>query len=415
MKTRLFAALIAIVCFVIVAPKKAQAQVPPIFNFSSWSLDSGMALTNGAVYRFANVASGIDAKVKITAISAGITLRNIDRTIDGYGEAFQPEYRINSNTNGYIEFQIRFVNAGGNTTSPRPIVAASGLDIDGSPSGGTSLKEFNRIDMGGGSYEFNTYKSEITVSQTGTAFTGSNYTGNLYGALVDTAAKEVMYTVTHTNVGTMTFRVGSNNQTSGSSTRYASLYYKKFVYQHFPLAISGLMSFDAVAVSNKVKLNWELAADKYSKVVVEKSNTSSNFTRIYEANSGAFAKSGYTDADVQGGMVFYRLSATNLEGKTEYSSIVSVKMNDQVKQDMNVYPSLIQSGGTTVAVQFNEKTEGTIVVADLSGRIVKQQKVNLQAGSNSIALDGFDNFSKGNYIVALRTPAVVYSKKVVVQ
>ena len=175
------------------------------------------------------------------------------------------------------------------------------------------------------------------------------------------------------------------------------------------------MSFDAVAVNNKVKLNWELAADKYSKVVVEKSNTSSNFTRIYEANSGAFAKSGYTDADVQGGMVFYRLSATNLEGKTEYSSIVSVKMNDQVKQDMNVYPSLIQSGGTTVAVQFNEKTEGTIVVADLSGRIVKQQKVNLQAGSNSIALDGFDNFSKGNYIVALRTPAVVYSKKVVVQ
>lgn len=124
--------------------------------------------------------------------------------------------------------------------------------------------------MGGGSYEFNTYKSEITVSQAGTAITGANYTGNLYGALVDTAAKEVMYTVTHTNVGIMTFRVGSNNQTTGQSTRYASLYYKKFVYQHYPLAISGLMSFDAVAVNNKVKLGWELAADKYSKVVLEK-------------------------------------------------------------------------------------------------------------------------------------------------
>ncbi len=415
MKTRLFAALIAIVCFVIIAPSKAQAQVPPIFNFNSWSLESGTALTTGAVYRFSNVASGVDALVTISTITSGITLRNIDRTIDGYGEAFQPEYRINGSTNGYIDFTIRFVNAGGSTTSPRPIVAASGLDIDGSPSGSTSLKEFNRIDLGGGMYEYNTYKSEVTVAQAGTAITASNYTGKLYGALVDTAAKEVMFTVTATNVGTMTYRVGANNQTTSTSTRYASLYYKKFNYQHFPLAISGLMSFDGVATNNKVKLTWELTADKYSKVVLEKSNTSSNFTKIYEANSGAFAKSGYTDTDVQGGMIFYRLCATNQEGKTEYSSIVSVKVNDNAKQDMNVYPSLIQSGGTTVAVQFNERTEGTIIVADLSGRIVKQQKVNLQAGSNSIALDGFDNFSKGNYIVALRTPAVVYSKKVVVQ
>lgn len=414
MKTRHFAALLAIVCFVIIAPKKSQAQAPPIFNFNSWSLESGTALTSGAVYRFANVATGVDALVTVSTVTSGITLRNIDRTIDGYGEAFQPEFKINGSTNGYIDFSIRFVNAGGTTTSPRPIVAASGLDIDGSPSGGNFLKEFNRIDMGGGAYEFNTYKSEITVAQAGTAFTGSNYTGNLYGALVDTSAKEVMFTVTNTNVGTMTYRVGANNQTAGASTRYASLYYKKFSYQHYPLAISGLMSFEGLAVNNKVKLSWELAADKYSKVVLEKSNTSSNFTRVYEANSGSFSRSGYTDADVQGGQVFYRLSATNLEGKTEYSSIIAVKVNGIEKQGMNVYPSLIQSG-TTVAVELSVKTEGVVLVTDLSGRIVKQQKVNLQAGANSIAVDGFDNFSKGNYIVALRTPSVVYSKKVVVQ
>ncbi len=414
MKTRLFAALIAIVCFVIVAPNKSQAQAAPIFNFNSWTLETGTALTSGAVYRFANVATGVDALVTISTITSGVTLRNIDRTIDGYGEAFQPEYRVNGSTNGYIEFQIRFVNSGGNTTSPRPVVSATGLDIDGSPNGSTSLKEFNQIDMGGGTYEFNTYDSEITLSQTGTAISGNNYTGTLFGALVDTTAKEVMFSVTNTNVGTMTYRVGANNGNSSTSTRYASLYYKKFTYQHYPLAISGLMSFEGFAVNNKVKLSWELAANKYSKVVLEKSNTSSNFTKVYEANSGSFARSGYTDADVQGGQVFYRLSATNLEGKTEYSSIVAVKVSGFEKQGMNVYPSLIQSGAT-VAVQLNEKTEGVVLVTDLSGRIVKQQKVNLQAGSNSIAVDGFDNFSSGNYIVALRTPAVVYSKKVVVQ
>lgn len=76
------------------------------------------------------------------------------------------------------------------------------------------------------------------------------------------------------------------------------------------------MSFDGVAVNNKVKLSWELVADKYSKVILEKSNTSSNFTKVYEANTGSFTSSGYTDADIQGGQVFYRLSATNQEGRS---------------------------------------------------------------------------------------------------
>jgi hypothetical protein len=208
MKTRLLAVVMTIVSFVIFSTEKSQAQAAPIFSFSSYSLESGTALSNGAVYRFSNVTTGVDALVTISAVTSGITLRNIDRTIDGYGEAFQPEYRINGNTNGYIEFQIRFVNSGTSTTSNRPIVSATGLDIDGSPSGSNSLKEFNRIDMGGGSYEFNSYNAELTVSQSGTAVSGNNYTGNLFGALVDTTAKEVMFSVTNTNVGSMTYRIG---------------------------------------------------------------------------------------------------------------------------------------------------------------------------------------------------------------
>jgi hypothetical protein len=414
MKTHLYAVCMTVCFFVIISSHKAHSQSAPIYKFNSSTLDSGTALTVGAVYRFHNVASGVDALVKITSATAGITLRNIDRTIDGYDEAFQPEYRINGNVNAYIDFRISFVTAGTSTAVTLPNVNASGLDIDGSPNGGTSLKEFNRIDMGGGSYEFNTYNTEITVAQAGSAITGSNTTGNLFGALVDTAAKQVMFTVTNTNVSVMTYRVGANNQTSSISTRYASLYYKKFTYQHFPLAISGLMSFDAVAENKKVKLSWELVADKYSKVILERSNTASDFTQVYEAGSGSFTKSGYTDADLQSAQVFYRLKAISLEGKTEYSSIISVKLNSTVSNDMKVFPSLIQSAAT-VAVDMKEKTQGLLLVTDLSGRVVKQQRLNLQAGSNSIAVDGFDNFASGNYIVALRTPAVMYTKKVVVQ
>ncbi len=415
MKTRTCAVCITACFFALVFfPKKARSQQPPPLSFTTYTLDSGTANTIGAVYRFTNVALGVDALVKITAMTSGITLKNMDRTADGYQEAFQPEYRINSSTNAYIDFRITFVIAGTSVPTVRPLIAATGLDIDGSPGeGSSSLKEFNMIDMGGGSYEYNTYNSQLILSQAGTAITGANATGQLFGALVDTTAKEVMYTVTATNVTAMTYRVGSDNQNGSTSTRYASLYFKKFTYQHFPLAISGLLSFNGVAVNNRVNLSWELAADKYSRVILEKSNTAANFSPVYEEMTGSHTKSGYTDADLQGNQVFYRLKAIGISGKTEYSSIISVKLNSSTAE-MKVSPSLIRSG-TTVGIEVKEKTDAVLLVSDLSGRIVKQQKINLQAGSNNIALGGFENYTKGNYVVAVRTAGQLYTKKVVVQ
>lgn len=74
MKTRLLAVVMTIVSFVILSTEKSQAQAAPIFSFSSYSLESGTALSNGAVYRFSNVTSGVDALVTISAVTSGITL-----------------------------------------------------------------------------------------------------------------------------------------------------------------------------------------------------------------------------------------------------------------------------------------------------------------------------------------------------
>lgn len=417
MKTQIMAVCLAVFTFVSTGfQQQAHAQTAPIFNFSNVTLESGTALTAGAVYRYSNVAAGVDALVTVSTITAGITLRNIDRTIDGYPEAFQPEYRITGNTNAYIDFQIRFVTAGTSTESARPLVDVTGLDIDGSltgSSGGTSLKEYNRIDLGGGTYEFNSINSQITVSQTGTAITGSNYTGTLFGALVDTAAKEVMFSVTNSNVGTLYYRVGSNNQTTSTSTRYASLYFKKFTYQHYPLAVTGLLSFDAVTRNNKVELNWSLAQGKYSRIELEKSTDASTFASVY-TDEVAATDGAWVDAAHQQGQVFYRIKATGVTGKVEYSSVVTVRFAQAAPGTMSVYPTLIHTAAT-VGVEMAAKTTAQLVVTDFSGRLLKQKNLNLQAGQNNIALDGFDNLAKGNYIVAIRTPSGMLSKQVVVQ
>ncbi|MBL7757779.1 MAG: hypothetical protein JNL59_10300, partial [Chitinophagaceae bacterium] len=63
----------------------------PIYRFQSPSLISGSDRNVGAKYRFSNVTTGVDALVTILSMSSGISLQNIDRTTDGYAEAFQPE------------------------------------------------------------------------------------------------------------------------------------------------------------------------------------------------------------------------------------------------------------------------------------------------------------------------------------
>lgn len=95
-----FFTLCVMIVVIITAPKKAISQQPPIYKFNNSVLQSGTANATGAVYRFANAITGIDALVTVTGMSGGISLRNIDRTADGYTEAFQPEYRVSGNTNG---------------------------------------------------------------------------------------------------------------------------------------------------------------------------------------------------------------------------------------------------------------------------------------------------------------------------
>ena len=409
-----------VMLFVIVAvPQKATSQVPPIYNFSTSALESGTANTTGAVYRFSNVYTGTDALVTVSGMSAGITLRNIDRTIDGYQEAFQPEYRVSGTTNGYIDFTIVFVNAGTSTAVTQPIVSATGLDIDGSSNSGKNLYEYNRIDMGGGTYEYNSYNSQIILSQTGTAITGANATGVLFGALVDTTAKEVMFSVTATSLSTMTYRIGADNQTGSTSTRYASLYYKKFTYQHFPLAISNLLSFEGTAGNKNVKLKWELAsASTYKKIVLEKSNNATDFSQVMEyqiaSSEGNTKDFDYTDNTITGDIVFYRLKATEGSGKIEYSNILSFRFDGKIKEQLKVYPTVITSYATA-CLYVTEKTGAVVQVTDISGRVVKQQQILLSAGSNNITVNGFEQFLKGNYIVSVRTNGSVLAQKVIVQ
>jgi len=111
--------------------KKAAAVVAVVFvSFGSFAgtnnggelifrnpvLASGTAGADGAIYRFSNVATGLDALVKINGRSSSlVTLVNIDLSNTGFDKAFQPQVTYNNgntpdgNTDYWMEFGISFV------------------------------------------------------------------------------------------------------------------------------------------------------------------------------------------------------------------------------------------------------------------------------------------------------------------
>ncbi len=391
----------------------------PQYSFQNATLISGTDKQLGAVYRFPDVKAGTDALVTIQAITPGMSVRNIDRTADGFPEAFQPEYRISSATvGGYIEFAITFVATGTSNPVNQASVAATGLDIDGDDDNNAILTEMNRIDLGSGTYGFNSTNSHLTISQTGTAFTASNYTGILFGALVDTTSKEVMYTVAGANVTTMTFRVGGTNLMANTSNRYASLYYKAFTYSTVYLSLAKIQNFQGNVSGRKVGLNWSIAGEgEWSECTLERSAGGNKYEQIaLFLNSDNTVKDfSYPDQVNADGKYYYRLKLRNTQGEVKYSNILAFTTGDAMNTDTRlvVYPSIVRDQ-FAVKLHAAGKEPASLQIVDYAGRMVYNKQVKLLEGDNTLAVADL-NLARGNYVVVVRSAMQTFTQKIIVQ
>jgi hypothetical protein len=73
------AAFLQLLFFIVYFPANAQ----PKYDFRNASQISGTDRQVGALYRFPNVRSGVDALVSITIITGGLTINTLDGTSSG--------------------------------------------------------------------------------------------------------------------------------------------------------------------------------------------------------------------------------------------------------------------------------------------------------------------------------------------
>lgn len=410
--TRIFVIAFFLYFFLLILTISGFSQ--PDYDFSNGSLMSGTDRQIGARYRFTTVKPGVDAIVTITNLTGGLTLNSIDGS-SGFKEALQPVIDVPANSTGYAEMVIDFVAAG--TTTPMTMleVPLTCIDVDGKMIGGLPVNEFDQVKKSTGIYvDFNLLGGELAVTFDPTWITGTN-TASIDYPGVDTLAKQAMFSTVSSNISSITVRTGAINKTTGTQQRLRSFYFKRFTYPNSYLAKSPLQSFRGLERNKNVELLWTVEkGNTLQSVIIEKS-TSGGFRQIGQIWMYEDGKTNesfqFIDKETLGNLALYRLKLVDMNGKVEYSNIISFRGEEQNSAAFKVYPTAIRSNATA-NIKADHNGTASIEVVDYAGRILQRKQIRVQEGNNSIQLDNFSNVISGNYVAVLKMDNAVYSQKI---
>ena len=211
------------------APARAQTtqvclgRVITTLDFSSTpTLTSGTALSVGAVYRYSNVNTGIDALVRIVAFNNGGSLTTIDNNTAPAGGApdlrafFNPE--LGGSNARSVDFQISFVTAG--TSAPLAFdFAATAIDVDGD---GGSIREYAEFQNAYAEYLLNNpTRLSVNASTPSVGNTRFESSTTFTAPGIDPSANENIVATFYSKRSDFNYRIGTLG--SGSSIRLTSL------------------------------------------------------------------------------------------------------------------------------------------------------------------------------------------------
>lgn len=170
-----------------------------------------------------------------------------------------------------------------------------------------------------------------------------------------------------------------------------------------PLPVT-LKSFTAILQGNKiVKLDWatlqEINCDRYE---IERSYDGRTFTK-----TGTVKGHGYTSLDmyytftddvtaVTGNIVYYRLRQLDIDGKSSFSKVISVRLKQSTEFTISPNPF---SSYVNINVDFKNSETATVRVFTVSGTQVFSKNIKMNKGTNYVQLNELSTLTPGNYII----------------
>lgn len=189
---------------------------------------------------------------------------------------------------------------------------------------------------------------------------------------------------------------------------------------------SSLRNLRAETTDRAVTLRWAADAADVERFIVERSTGRGGYQAVAEltpeeaqptavTEGPAFR---YTDTDVAGQVVFYRIRLRRKDGVERTSGTIKIGLGTAAEKPQPVtlignFPNPF-SETTTVAFEVNESKPVTITVWDLQGHKIAQLADGPQdPGYHEVSFDATD-LPSGNYFVRLKTPTEEQSHKMVV-
>lgn len=409
-------AIISVFNTIAVAQSCSNNLIPELV-FQNPVLVSGVAGQDGAVYKFSNVATDIDATVKVRARSASnVVLTNIDVANMGWTKALQPQFGIQGNVpanqDWWMDFDVIFYKAGTTTRKKIKGFQVTAIDVDGD---GVSIREYvqmNRVSaIAYCPVNYLAPQAPMVLSNLAEILTDSdNNKGsdkmslgpvqNFYN--IDTAGTPVMSTYTYEDKDMITFRYGAKSGAviSNAGERLNSLWFKAFSLTPPTLLPIVFYSFNAFYDKKNVNLNWSAQADDdFGTFVIERSVDGKNFEVVGQLAAKAnrqsytFSDAGVTSAS---GIVYYRIQSREKSGERNYSSIKLIRLNKEASATLAVYPNPVQrTANLTLPTSWQTKPV-TVRIFNSTGMQVKN--ISLQAASQTESVD-FSQLPAGMYVV----------------
>ncbi|MEO6583952.1 MAG: T9SS type A sorting domain-containing protein [Ferruginibacter sp.] len=254
--------------------------------------------------------------------------------------------------------------------------------------------------------------STIAVGQSVTYTIANSQTGILYTLRDDTDASEAGSSVfgngasvnNTTNVfttqGTYTIRVKAISFSGDNCTSYSNATVN--VTEALPLS---LLNFYGSYDGGKANLVWQTVFEQdIIDFEVERSTPTNNFKSIGSVtavgNSQVTNQYNFVDAAVPSGIVYYRLKIKdNSFAGFKYSKIIVFHTEKGIIVNQiapNPFTDNIQLSCNTI-----KKTEMSVTLKDMAGRLVKIMTYSAKKGINKISIEGLQKLSAGTYVIEL--------------
>ncbi|HKZ68156.1 MAG TPA: T9SS type A sorting domain-containing protein, partial [Chitinophagaceae bacterium] len=163
--------------------------------------------------------------------------------------------------------------------------------------------------------------------------------------------------------------------------------------------------------NDAVKLEWGTAAELNSAYfVVERNINGAGFKSLDTMNAAGNSSVNqhyiYTDAAVIEGNIQYRLKQVDIDGRFDYSQVITFRMATADKPGFSLFPNPATS---SVKINTSNRNTASLLIYDINARLLQQQSVN----NNSLI--SIDKLKQGVYYFVLQDGANRYTKKLIKQ